>query len=648
VEGVSDFVVEYWYPIVAAAQAWLGQILGNPDGLRSAGPVEFAVRASPFVAAAFILILLAWSWRRHSLARDHGSQIAQPHDLPSLLRACRGVLVGLALITAMLNVLYLTGSFFMLEVYDRVVPSHSVPTLIGLAVLAGGLYLFQAFLDILRGRVLIRIGDWLERAFSARAYDIVTRWPLKARVSGDGLQPVRDLDQVRTYLSGLGPTALFDLPWIPFYLTICYLFHPLLGLTALIGSLVLVSLTLLTDRLTRAHTMEATGRVAQRNALVEASRRNAEVLQAMGMRGRLGARWAEANDGYMATQRRAADIAAGFGSASKMLRMVLQSAVLGVGGYLVIRQEASGGIIIAGAILTSRALAPVELAIAHWKSLVAARQSWKRLQQYWAQLPAEDEKTPLPPPCQALTVEAVSVVPPGEQRPVVQQASFALKPGQGLGIVGPSASGKSSLVRAIVGVWASVGGKVRLDGAALEQWNSEALGRHIGYLPQDVELFAGTVAQNIARFEPTPDAEAMIAAAGAAGVNEMVLRLPNGYDTQIGEGGAAISAGQRQRIALARALYRDPFLVVLDEPNSNLDGEGDQALTQAILGVRARGGIVIVVAHRTSALAGVDQLMVMAEGCVQTLGPKDALLAKMMQPRSAPMPLKVVAEGSSP
>jgi ATP-binding cassette subfamily C protein PrsD len=543
-------------------------------------------------------------------------------------------------------VLYLTGSFFMLEVYDRVVPSHSVPTLIGLALLACGLYLFHAFLDILRGRILIRIGDWLDCAFSARAYDIVARWPLRARVSGDGLQPVRDLDQVRSYLCGLGPTALFDLPWIPFYLAICFLFHPLLGLTALVGSLVLVSLTLLTDRLMRAHTKEATGLVAERNALAEACRRNAEVLQAMGMRGRLAARWAEANDSYMATQRRAADIAGGFGSASKVLRMVLQSAVLGVGGYLVIQQEASAGIIIAGAILTSRALAPVDLAIAHWKGLVAARQSWKRLQQYWAQLPAEEEKTPLPPPRKALVVEAVSVVPPGVQRLVVQEASFALKPGQGLGIIGPSASGKSSLVRAIVGVWASVCGKVRLDGAALEQWSSEALGHHIGYLPQDVELFAGTVAQNIARFDPEPDVQAMIDAAWAADMHEMVLGLPNGYDTQIGEGGAALSAGQRQRIALARALYRDPFLVVLDEPNSNLDAEGDQALTQAIMRVRARGGIIIVVAHRTSALAGVDQLMVMAEGRVQALGPKDALLAKMRQPRPAPVPLKVVAEGA--
>lgn len=631
-----DKLAEWWSQVATGAQAWLGPV------------PHFTFGATLFIVAAIILFGLARRRRASARVAPAGDRGGLPpaHDLSSLLQACRGVLVGLGLITAMLNVLYLTGSFFMLEVYDRVVPSRSVPTLIGLAVLVAALYVFQAFLEILRGRILVRIGEWLDRVFSARAYDIIARWPLRARANGDGLQPVRDLDQVRSYLSGLGPTALFDLPWIPFYLAICFLFHPWLGLTTLIGSLVLVFLTFLTDRLTRARTKEATGQIAQRNALAEASRRNAEVLQAMGMRGRLAARWAEANDSYIATQRRAADIAGGFGSVSKVLRLVLQSAVLGVGGYLVIIQEATGGIIIAGAILTSRALAPVELAIAHWKSLIAARQGWKRLQQHWAQLPAEEEKTPLPAPCKALAVEAVFVVPPGEQTAVVQEASFALEPGQGLGIVGPSASGKSSLVRAIVGVWVSTRGKVRLDGAALEQWSSEALGLHIGYLPQDVELFAGTVAQNINRFEPTPDAEAMIAAACAAGVHEMVLRLPKGYDTPIGEGGAALSAGQRQRIALARALYRDPFLVVLDEPNSNLDAEGDQALTRAVQGVRARGGIVIVVAHRTSALAAVDQLIVMAEGRVQAFGPKDALLAKMMQPRPA-VPLKVVTEGAS-
>jgi PrtD family type I secretion system ABC transporter len=327
--------------------------------------------------------------------------------------------------------------------------------------------------------------------------------------------------------------------------------------------------------------------------------------------------------------------------------MMMQSAVLGVGGYLVIMQEASGGVIIAGAILSSRALAPVELAIANWKGFVAARQGWSRLRQLAAQFPPPSKSTPLPAPRKYLAVEGVTIQPPGEQRVVVQEASFRLSAGQALGIIGPSAAGKSCLVRGIVGVWSPARGKVRLDGAALEHWGAEALGRHIGYLPQDVELFAGTVAQNISRFELEPDPQALIAAANATLVHELVLRLPDGYETQIGERGVALSAGQRQRIALARALYRDPFLVVLDEPNSNLDAEGDQALTQAILSVRARGGIAIVVAHRTSALAGVDQLLVLTEGRVQAFGPKDQVLSKPATAKPA-LPLKLVTESGAP
>src|SRR5713101_1826490 len=315
--------------------------------------------------------------------------------LRTALRSCGGVLVAIGVITATLNILYLTSSFFMLEIYDRVVPSRSVPTLVGLALLALGLFAFHGFLDVIRIGVLIRIGRWLDQALSPRVYDMVARLPLRARVGGDGLQPLRDLDQLRSYLSGLGPTALFDLPWMPFYLALCYLFHPLIGLTALLGSIVLVALTILTDALTQSPVKQAVREAASRNALAEASRRNAEVLQAMGMRSRVATLWADANERYMESQQRAAEIAGTLGSISRVLRIVLQSAVLAVGGYLVIKQEATSGIIIAGAILTSRALAPVDLAIAHWKGLVTARQSWQRLQQYWAQLPAEAEKTPL-------------------------------------------------------------------------------------------------------------------------------------------------------------------------------------------------------------------------------------------------------------
>jgi ATP-binding cassette subfamily C protein len=336
---------------------------------------------------------------------------------------------------------------------------------------------------------------------------------------------------------------------------------------------------------------------------------------------------------------------------SKVLRMLLQSAVLAVGAYLVIDGQATGGIMIASSILTSRALAPVELAIANWKGFVSARQGWRRLKEQLARTAPGEDPLKLPAPSRQLTVEGGGTGAPGSQRFAVQDVAFALQAGSGLGIIGPSASGKSSLARMLVGVWPTWRGKVRLDAAALEQWRPEDLGPHIGYLPQDVELFAGTVAQNIARFHAAPEPEAVIAAARAANVHEMILHLPDGYETQVGEAGAALSGGQRQRIALARALYGNPFLVVLDEPNSNLDAEGEQALTAAILGVRARGGIVVVIAHRPSALAGVDQVLVMADGRVQSFGPKEEILGKVLRPAPVPAsdsrmpaatPLKIV------
>ena len=317
---------------------------------------------------------------------------------------------------------------------------------------------------------------------------------------------------------------------------------------------------------------------------------------------------------------------------SRVMRLVLQSLVLGLGAYLVINQEATAGVIIASSILMSRALAPVELAIANWKGFVAARQARRRLSEMLALLPPGRQPLSLPKPEMTLSVESVSASPPGNGRIVVQDVAFALKSGDGLGIIGPSAAGKSSLARLIVGVWQPVRGKVRLDGAALDQWSPESLGRHIGYLPQDVELFDGTIAENISRFEAEPDANAIIAAAKSAGVHELVVRLPEGYDTRIGEAGAALSAGQRQRVALARALYGDPFLVVLDEPNSNLDSEGEEALTAAMRSVRSRGGIIIVIAHRASALAAVDQVLVLNQGRQQAFGPRDEVLHTVLRP----------------
>jgi ATP-binding cassette, subfamily C, type I secretion system permease/ATPase len=362
---------------------------------------------------------------------------------------------------------------------------------------------------------------------------------------------------------------------------------------------------------------------------------------AMGMTRRLAHRWRETNRKFIATQQKTSDVASGFASTSKVLRMVLQSAVLAVGAYLVINQQATAGIIIAGSILSARALAPVDLAIANWKGFVAARQSWQALNQLLTLFPVQTERMALEPPEKSLSVHFASVAPPGIQRLVANNINFALDAGSGLGIIGPSGSGKSSLARLLVGVWQPAHGKICLDGASLDQWSPDALGQHIGYLPQDVELLTGTIAENIARFQPNPSPDAVIAAAKAAGVHELIVGMPEGYTTQIGEQGAALSAGQAQRIALARALYGNPFLVVLDEPNSNLDAEGDEALTRAILGIKERKGVVVVVAHRPSAISGVNLILAMNQGQQIAFGPKDEVLAKVLR---RPSPLKVVHE----
>ena len=568
-------------------------------------------------------------------------------ELGDALRACRNAFIGVGLMSCVINLLYLTGSIFMLEVYDRVLPSRSIPTLVGLVIIAGGLYVAQGILDLLRGRVLVRIGTSLDEALNARVFDTVVRLPLMVGGRNEGLQPLRDLDNVRSFLSSMGPGAFFDLPWLPFYLAICFAFHTMIGVTALVGAIILVTLTIITEFMSRAPAREAMGLAARRNDLAASSRRNAEVLVAMGMSGRLTKRWSEANEKYLDGNQRASDVAGGLGAIAKVLRMVLQSAVLAVGAYLVINQEATAGVIIAGSILSARALAPVDLAIAHWKGFVAARQSWHRLNKLLETLPAQAEQTLLQSPSKRLSVEAVSIVPPGDQRIIVQDVTFALEAGNGLGVIGPSGSGKSSLIRALVGVWQPVRGKVRLDGAALDQWSSDVLGRHIGYLPQDVELFAGSVAQNICRYDPEATSDTIIKAAKEAGVHDMIIKMREGYDTQIGEQGTSLSAGQAQRVALARALYGDPFLIVLDEPNSNLDTEGDEALTRAVRASRERGAIVVVVAHRPIGIEAVDMLLVLKDGRMQAFGPKETVLGQVLQQRVAPpaSPIKIVSEG---
>jgi len=562
-------------------------------------------------------------------------------ELSVALAACRSAFIASAVFSGMSNILMLTGAIFMLEIYDRVLPSHSVPTLVALIIIATALYGALGVLDLIRSRILGRVGAGLDEAICDRVYDAFVGLPLKAGNRGNAVQSLRHLDSLRAFLSGMGPVAMFDLPWIPLYLAICFAFHTMIGLTALVGAIILCALTILTEIYTRDSSKQAVGLGVSRNNLAETSRRNAEALVAMGMTRRLASRWRETNRRFIATQQKASDVASGFASTSKVLRMVLQSAVLAVGAYLVINQQATAGIIIAGSILSARALAPVDLAIANWKGFVAARQSWHALNQLLILFPAQTERMALEPPEKSLSVDFAAVAPPGIQRLAASNIKFVLNAGDGVGIIGPSGSGKSSLARLLVGVWQPARGKVCLDGASLDQWSPEALGSHIGYLPQDVELLTGNIAENIARFQPNASSHTIIAAAKAAGVHELIVSMSEGYATQIGEQGTALSAGQAQRIALARALYGDPFLVVLDEPNSNLDAEGDEALTRAILGIKERKGIVVVIAHRPSAISGLNFILAMNQGQQIEFGPKEEVLAKVIK---RPVPLKVVQE----
>jgi ATP-binding cassette, subfamily C, bacterial PrsD len=576
-----------------------------------------------------------------------------PSDLHQALKRCLPPLGGVAVFSAVLNILALTGSLYMLQVYDRVLSSRCIPTLVGLTIVMIMLYAAYGALDFLRARIMIRIAIRFDRLMRERVFSLVMMAPLRTRNSGAAQLPLRDLDQIRTFMSSHGPTALFDMPWLPFYLTLVFLLHPLLGLSAIIGATVLVLLTLLTEARTKAPARASMASGLARQSFGETAKRNAEVVRACGLTGQMNRRWGQLSETFMEDQQRALDVSGGIGSVSKVFRLVLQSIQLGLGAYVVIGGDATGGVMIAASILTSRALAPIEAAIANWRNFIGARQSYHRLSQLMAAAPAETERMALPGPQKSLSVEALFVGAPGDAQSIVKGVSFSLVAGDGLGIIGPSASGKSTLARALAGAWLTQRGAIRLDGATLDQWAPDSLGRHIGYLPQDIELFDGSVAENIARLDPNPESAAVIAAAQAAGVHELILRLSDGYETRIGEGGAMLSAGQRQRIALARALYGDPFLLVLDEPNSNLDSEGDEALTAAIASVRARGGVVIVIAHRSSALAAVDKIAALANGQLQAFGPKAEILARLLkqnitvQPGAAQRTAKL-QEGAAP
>lgn len=554
------------------------------------------------------------------------------------------LVIGVGLASGVVNALYLTGSFFMLEVYDRVLPSHSIPSLVALAVLALGLYLYQGLLEIVRGRLLVRFASLVDEKLYKHVYRLMIVLPLSGK-RVDTSQPLRDFDQVKGFLQGAGPSSLFDLPWLPFYIAICFLFHPVVGWFAVGGSIVLIGLTIANHFSTR-HAAQRTNEITnRRNAFVFGSQRGAEVLRSMGMIPRMTEVWDQTNRQLRIEGGQASDLTYVFGTVTKVFRTALQSAVLAAGAVLAIQGEASGGIIIASSILTARAFAPLEMAIANWRGFVAARQSWGRLKTLMELYPEQSARTTLAPPSKSLSVERLTGFPIGD-RFAFSDVEFKVNAGNAVGVIGPSASGKSSLARVLLGIWEPVRGVVRLDGASLDQWDQSRIGRFIGYLPQDVQLFSGTVAENISRFDEDASAEEIVAAAKAARVHDMVLNLPEGYDTHIGDAGSALSAGQRQRLALARALYREPFLIVLDEPNSNLDAEGEQALIAAIDGVKARGGIAVIIAHRPSVLANVDLILMMRNGQMHAFGPKEEVLARVMAPvsRQRGAPLKVIGE----
>ena len=557
-----------------------------------------------------------------------------PSELRAALDRSKAALVTVAWLSAIINVLLLGGPIYMLLIYDAVLPSGSTATLFGLLGMVVLVYVFQALFDLLRLRILADVGAALDARMTGRVHRLVAQLALHNETRGDdGLAPMRDLEAVRGYLGSPGPVALIDLPWMVLFLALLTLLHVWLGVTALAGALVLAALTVVNDRITRGPSENAARARAYLAKLALDTRRHVEVIRALGMGERVYDHWHSAHAAYTNAQDQLTRVASVLSGASRIFRLFLQSLVLTVGALLYLAGEASAGIIFASSILAARALAPIDQAIAHWGSFLAARQGWARLDRLLAAIPAsEAPDTALPAPSMSLQVENLAAVPPGATRPVIEGVSFVLEAGDGLGIIGPSAAGKTTLVRMLAGLWQPAAGAVRLDGASLDQWDPDDLGVHLGYLPQQVELFDATIAQNIARLTPGAPSEGIIAAARSAGVHDMVVRLADGYDTEVGSNGSQLSAGQRQRIGLARALYGDPFLVVLDEPNSNLDAEGEGALDGAIAAIRARGGIVVLVAHRPAALRHVNKVLVLQNGRMTAFGDRDVVLGEMIKP----------------
>ncbi|MDX2265714.1 MAG: type I secretion system permease/ATPase [Hyphomicrobiales bacterium] len=543
------------------------------------------------------------------------------------LAESRKIFILVGAFSLVINLLMLTGPLYMLQIYDRVLTSASLDTLVLLTALATGLIFAQSLLEFVRNRLLARLATRLDNRVSVQVMEAVVTHNL-AKENRSAGHSLRDLDTLKGFLSGPGLVAFFDAPWTPLFMAAIFLIHPLLGVVALAGGLTLFILTAVGEIMTRRAYADASVHAQAGASFADASLSNAEAIEAMGMMPQVLRRWRAHHDATLAATAKAAERAAGLTAAAKFLRPILQIAMLGFGAWLVIRQEITPGVMIASSIIMGRALAPVEALISQWRNIVAARSVYGRLKELLQTGADVGEAMSLPRPRGRLSVENVIAAPPGHSKATVQNVSFALEPGETLGVIGPSGAGKSTLARLLTGAWRPVAGQVRLDGVNIAKWRSAERGPFVGYLPQGVELFEGTVAENIARLGE-PVSEMVLKAAAEAGAHDMILRLSEGYETRIGPGGRTLSAGQRQRVALARALYGDPAFIVLDEPNANLDQEGEQALRRAILTVKARGATVILIAHHTSILGVCDKLLVLQNGRAEAFGGRDAVLAQL-------------------
>ncbi|MEM7506110.1 MAG: type I secretion system permease/ATPase [Pseudomonadota bacterium] len=557
--------------------------------------------------------------------------MSKPSGIQEMRQAmgqCRSHFIAVFIFSIFVNLLMLTGPLFMLQTYDRVLSSRSEETLVALVLLITALFAFYGLLEFARGRVLARAGARFSEMMDSRVFTAVLRRSVAPQERARPNTAARDLDSVRQVLSGPAPFALVDIPWTPIFLTAIFIVHPLMGWVAVGGGSILIALTAMNQYRSAKPNAESQQASAEAENLGEEMRQNAEVVQGLGMRQVGLGRWKQFRRAALDKQLLASDRTASYSSSSKAMRFYLQSIMLAVGAWLALQQLISPGMMIAGSILMGRALAPIEQAIAQWSLAQRAHRGWKMLGELLEKTPQEDDKTQLPAPKGYLAAQGVAVLAPGEQVPALRGIDFAIEPGNAMGVIGPSGAGKTTLAKVLTGIWRPAAGNVRLDGAALDQWPDGGLGQYIGYLPQEIGLFSGTVSQNIARMAEQPDDAKVIEAAKRAGAHELLLNLPQGYDTDIGAGGQRLSGGQRQRVALARALYNDPPLLVLDEPNANLDAQGEQALVDAIRDAKSRGRTVIIMAHRPSAIAACDLLLMIDKGQQVDFGPRDEVLKK--------------------